>query len=124
MRKKGFIYFVILVSILSQCMPSMIFAKAKKTIPAVDFFDNGEEKHVWCTRYDLIAKNVKKVYIGSEPDFWELYIQQKNKISEVQLTEKRIMSFFQELLHVVFLSTMFQKNSVTRHIILNTHIMT
>ena len=89
MRKKGFIYFVILVSILSQCMPSMIFAKAKKTIPAVDFFDNGEEKHVWCTRYDLIAKNVKKVYIGSEPDFWELYIQQKNKISEVQLTEKK-----------------------------------
>ena len=89
MRKNGFVYFVILVSILSQCMPSMIFAKAKKTIPAVQFFDNGEEKSVWCTRYDLIAKNVKKVYIGSEPDFWELYIQQKNKISEVQLTEKK-----------------------------------
>ena len=64
MRKNGFVYFVILVSILSQCMPGMIFAKAKKTIPAVQFFDNGEEKSVWCKRYDLIAKNEKKLYIG------------------------------------------------------------
>ena len=64
MRKNGFIYFVILVSILSQCMPSMIFAKAKKTIPAVQFFDNGEEKSVWCTRYDLIAKSLYRVRTG------------------------------------------------------------
>lgn len=134
-------------------MPSMIFAKAKKTIPAVQFFDNGEEKSVWCTRYDLIAKNVKKVYIGSEPDFWELYIQQKSKISEVKLMDKKHGKYgiytiskkyknvfpqvignlaidkknnvlFQELLHVIFLLSMFQKSSVTRHIILNTHIMT
>lgn len=153
MRKNGFVYFVILVSILSQCMPCMIFAKDKKTIPAVQFFDNGEEKSVWCTRYDLIAKNVKKVYIGSEPDFWELYIQQKNKISEVQLTEKKHGKYgiytiskkyknvfpqidgnlaidkknnvlFSGITTCGFLSTMFQKNSVTRHIILNTHIMT
>ena len=43
-------------------------------------------KYISCL---LFTSNVKKVYIGSEPDFWELYIQQKNKISEVQLTEKK-----------------------------------
>jgi len=88
MWKRRIVYFVFLISVLSQSVPVHSFAKIKKEALVEDIYDDGEQRSVWRKEYGLIAENVAEVYIGTEPDFWELYIRQKKKVKEIQLTQK------------------------------------
>ena len=53
-------------------------------------YDDGDLVEVKRKEYGLIARDVAEVKVGSEPDFWEVYIRHKkeNKVREVRLTKR------------------------------------
>ena len=89
MWKKRMVFFVLLISILLPCVSVYGCAKTKKKDPAEYIWIADDQKEIWRTKYGLIAKNVSEVYIGTQPSFWQVYIRQKEKVKEVQLTEKK-----------------------------------
>ena len=89
MWKKRVVSFVLLISILFPCVSTCGFAKAKGKEPAEDIYMVDDYKAIMRTRYGLIANNVSEVYIGTQPDEWQVYIRQKERVKEIPLTEKK-----------------------------------
>ena len=87
--RKRMMYFLLAISVLSQCFTGVSFAKTKTKNPVETWFADGEHLSVARRRYGLIAKNVDEVSLNSDSDFFEVYIRQNNKFKEVQLTEKK-----------------------------------
>ena len=65
-------------------------SEAKKADPNEKVYDDGEKAEIWRKNYGLIARNVAEVQVGSELDFWEVYIRQKNekKVREVNFFKR------------------------------------
>lgn len=83
------IAFVLIFCLLCSLIPSDI-SKAEKTSSVEGIYDNGEKAEVWRRQYGLVAKNVIDIKVGSDIDFWELYIRQKKEkeVKEVNFFRK------------------------------------
>lgn len=65
-------------------------SEAKKADPNEKVYDNGDHAFVRRKKYGLVARNVAEVQVGTEIDFWEVYIRQKNekKVREVNFFKR------------------------------------
>lgn len=83
------IAFILMYCLLCALMLPAI-SEAKKVDSNEKVYDDGEKAEVWRKKYGLVARNVAEVQVGTEMDFWEVYIRQKNekKIREVNFFKR------------------------------------
>lgn len=81
---------LILVYCLLCTLMSPAISEAKKADPNEGIYDDGERAEVWRKNYGLVARDVAEVQVGTEIDFWEVYIRQKNEkiVKEVNFFER------------------------------------
>lgn len=65
-------------------------SEAKKADPNEEVYDNEEQEEVQRKKYDLVARDVAEVQVGTDLDFWEVYIRQRNekKVREIDFFKK------------------------------------
>lgn len=54
-------------------------SEAKKADPNEGIYENEEQEEVQRKKYDLVARDVAEVQVGTDLDFWEVYIRQRNE---------------------------------------------
>lgn len=72
-------------------------SEAKQADPYEEVWDNGEQAEVYRKKYGLVARDVAEVSVGTDTNFWEVYICQRNekKVREVNFF-KRVNNPLQE----------------------------
>lgn len=81
---------LILMSCLLCTLMLPAVSEAKKVDPNEEVYDDEEQDEVQRKKYDLVAKDVAEVQVGTDLDIWEVYIRQRNqkKIMEIDFFKK------------------------------------
>lgn len=83
------IAFMLMCCLLCTLMLPAI-SEAKKADPNEEVWDNGERAEVWRKKYGLVARDVAEVQVGTDTNFWEVYIRQRNekKVREIDFFKR------------------------------------